>query len=117
MSLPIDTTVNQSLVTSTEPYSSNASIKIDWFNFETRMRNLVKEMLDPCIDNQYVIEDKLKTVNGKIGKIQEQVQELEYQTTKFDIILRKLDEIENGFEMEKQAKEQDINNLQSQLLN
>lgn len=88
MSIPIDTTVNQGLMPSEGQYHTDAAIKIDWFNFETRMRNLIKEMLDPCIDSQYKADTKFRKFTNRIERIEEQIQELEYQATKFDVITK-----------------------------
>ena len=50
---PLDKTTTESFGATAAQYSADAAIKIDWFNFETRMRNLVREMIDPVVDNHH----------------------------------------------------------------
>lgn len=116
MDSPINSIMTRSLAPTVEQYNADAAIKIDWFNFETRMRSLIKEMLDPCIDSTSDINKEIKNINTNVIYMQGQIQELEFQITKQDVIFKKLDDLENFFNNERQAKDLDIQRLQSEVL-
>lgn len=117
MSNPIDSTISQSVIPTAAQYSVDAAIKIDWFNFETRMRSLVRDMLDPCIDAQYDNNKTTKSLSNRFETIEAQVQELEYQATKLDVIFKKIDDLEASFNNERQSKDEDLQQLQSEIVN
>jgi hypothetical protein len=111
MDNPINTTISQSVAPAAAQYSVDAAVKIDWFNFETRMRNLVKDMLEPSLDSQDVVEKTIKRLDNRNNDMGAQIQELEYQATRFDVIFKCLEDIESNFNVEKQSKDEDIQQL------
>ncbi|CAI2368834.1 unnamed protein product [Moneuplotes crassus] len=120
MSDPIETTANQSYVEPDEPLQpvTNPDLKnkLDWFNFETRMRTMIKEMVDPSLNSQYQIEARIEVADGRLEKLQEQTHEIEYQLNNFDMINKKLNELDMRFITERESRDQDIENLHSKII-
>ena len=80
------------------------------------MRTLIKDMLDPCIDSTSDVTKEIKSLNNQVLFMQGQVQELEFQITKQDVIFKRLEDLENFFSNDRQAKELDIQRLQAEVL-
>lgn len=60
-------------------------------------------------------EAKIKTVSRRIERLDEQAQEFEFQTTKFDVLLKKIDDLEAKFNMEKEDKDQECLTIHSKI--
>ena len=115
METAIDTSVSKSLTPTIEQYSADAAIKVDWFNFETRMRSLIKEMIDPWVDSTQDITKEMKTMESRISFMQGQLQEIEFQITKLDVIFKRIDDQENLLSNERNSKDLDIQRLQTEI--
>lgn len=90
MNTPIDTSITKSFGATASQYTADAAIKIDWYNFETRMRSLIKDIVDPVQDFQTDNQHSITEIIHSQEKMNDQIQELEYQTTKVAFNLVKL---------------------------
>lgn len=115
METNVNTTISKSLTPTLEQYTADAAIKVDWFNFETRMRSLMKDMLDPCLDTTQDIAKQMKNMESRVSYMQGQIQELEFQVTRLDVIFKKLDEQEGMLSTERNSKDLDIQRLQTEI--
>ena len=58
--------------------------EVDWFNFETRMRKLIQEMLEPTIQRGLEDREDLNRLNTIVDDHRKKLEELEYANQKVD---------------------------------
>ena len=51
---------------------------LDWFLFETKMRSLVREILDPVIDKNEIEAEKYMALERKSMQMQKRLENLEF---------------------------------------
>lgn len=94
--------------------------KIDWFHFETRMRNLIQEMLDPVVRRNAEDSASLKLIEHQYEKLIERQEESEYKIQRLEelksdisILDNKLNELKGTRRVDDEKILMEISNFKS----
>lgn len=69
--------------------------KIDWFHFETRMRNLIQEMLDPVVRRNAEDSASLKLIEHQYEKLIERQDDSEYKIQRLEDLKSDISMLDN----------------------
>ena len=74
---------NDSDISEGAPVKLGVDPKIDWFHFETRMRSLIQEMLEPTMRRSVEDNAEMKYVKKLYDELNEKFQDFEFRVGMF----------------------------------
>ena len=113
---------NDSDISEMSPVKLGHDPKIDWFHFETKMRSLIQEMLEPVIRRNSEDSQTLKFMETIYDEFKEKHQEsdsriqaLEESTSEFAVLDNRINELRGNRKLEDQKISIEFSNFHSDI--
>jgi len=113
---------NDSDISEMSPVKLGHDPKIDWFHFETKMRSLIQEMLEPVIRRNSEDSQTLKFMETIYDELKEKHQEsdsriqaLEESTSEFAVLDNRINELRGNRKLEDQKISIEFSNFHSDI--
>ena len=65
-------------------HTERAKEEMDWFKFETRIRKVILELLEPTANRSKDVDRDLRNVRSRLDKLSRRVDDSDYQVEKID---------------------------------